>query len=110
MSNAIKFSHVGGRVDVQLRRVGAEAELLVRDYGRGIDADLLPRIFDRFQQDDAGVGRRLGGLGLGLAIVKHIVEASGGRISAESAGIGHGASLRVWLPLVNGAACPASPP
>jgi signal transduction histidine kinase len=103
ITNAIKFSEPGGRVEIRLERLGAEAELTVRDQGLGIEPDLLPKIFEPFRQDEAGVGRRLGGLGLGLAIAKHIVETLGGAIAAESDGAGQGARFVVRLPLSSGA-------
>lgn len=99
VSNAIKFSNPGGRVEVLLERADAFARLTVKDDGAGISPLLLPSVFERFRQDDRGVGRRLGGLGLGLSIAKHIVEATGGTITAHSDGEGTGATLVVLLPL-----------
>jgi CheY-like chemotaxis protein len=68
----------------------------------GIDPLLLPHIFDRFQQGDSTLRRRHGGLGLGLAIVRSLVELHGGRVRAESAGRGHGATFIVDLPAATG--------
>jgi signal transduction histidine kinase len=99
VSNAIKFSKTGGRVEVLLERADPFARLTVKDDGTGISPQLLPKIFERFRQDDRGVGRRMGGLGLGLSIAKHIVEATGGTISAHSDGEGTGATFVVMLPL-----------
>jgi signal transduction histidine kinase len=99
LSNAIKFTPSGGRVDVELTRVGRAAQLQVRDTGDGIAADFLPHVFQQFSQADEASGERRGGLGLGLAIVKHLVEAHGGDISAESPGAGKGATFTVRLPL-----------
>lgn len=70
VSNAIKFSNPGGRVEVLLERADAFARLTVKDDGAGISPLLLPSVFERFRQDDRGVGRRLGGLGLGLSIAR----------------------------------------
>jgi signal transduction histidine kinase len=99
LSNAVKFTPTGGRVEVRVERVGTSAQITVSDTGRGIDADLLPHVFERFRQDEsAGAGRRRG-LGLGLSIVRHLVEAHGGTVEAESAGAGRGATFRVRLPL-----------
>jgi hypothetical protein len=98
VSSAVKFTPPQGRVDVLLRRVGTEAELVVRDTGIGISADELPRIFDRFHQVDRSNTRRHGGLGLGLAIARHLVELHGGSVRAESAGRDLGACFTVRLP------------
>ena len=89
LANAIKFTPSRGRVDLRLERAGTHARLTVRDTGQGINADLLPHIFDRFRQEERA--RRYGGLGLGLAIVKHLVTLHGGRVEARSAGLGKGA-------------------
>jgi signal transduction histidine kinase len=101
LSNAIKFSrHDGaGRIDVSARRDAELVRLTVRDNGRGIDAEHLPHVFERFRQLDQSTTRTHSGLGLGLAIVRHIVEAHGGRVVAESAGAGRGATLIIELPV-----------
>ena len=99
VSNAIKFTPSGGRVRVELRRVGAGVQIVVDDTGRGISPDLLPYVFDRFKQGDLETSRRYGGLGLGLALVKHLVELHGGSVDVESAGEGHGATFTVNLPV-----------
>ncbi|HKX31165.1 MAG TPA: PAS domain S-box protein, partial [Blastocatellia bacterium] len=70
LANAIKFTPQGGRVDVQLRREGDQAQIVVSDTGRGISAEFLPYVFDRFRQADHSFSRQQGGLGLGLAIVR----------------------------------------
>ncbi|MGA9377786.1 MAG: PAS domain S-box protein [Phormidium sp.] len=101
LSNAIKFTPNGGRVDIQMERVGNQAEITVRDTGKGINSDFLPHIFESFRQEDASTTRKYGGLGLGLAIVRQLVEAHGGTINAESPGVGLGATFTVWLPLLN---------
>jgi signal transduction histidine kinase len=100
LTNAVKFTSKGGRVDVTVRRVGAQVELVVRDTGRGIDAAFLPHVFDRFRQADASSTRAHGGLGLGLSIVKQIVELHGGTTHAASEGEGRGAVFTVCLPVV----------
>jgi PAS domain S-box-containing protein len=100
LSNAIKFTPEGGRVEVGLKRVGERAELWVRDTGRGISPEFLPYVFDRFRQATRTDARSRAGLGLGLTIVRHIVEAHGGSVTAESAGVGLGATLVCKLPLV----------
>jgi PAS domain S-box-containing protein len=99
LSNAVKFTPKGGRVQVLLRRVNSQVEIVVSDTGQGISAEFMPSVFERFKQASAGLTRRYGGLGLGLAIVRHLVELHGGTIQAESPGEGQGATFRVRLPL-----------
>jgi signal transduction histidine kinase/CheY-like chemotaxis protein len=99
LTNAVKFTDPGGRVDVRLRRADTRMELEVRDTGIGIDAQFLPFVFDRFRQGGVGAACRQSGLGLGLSIAKHLVELHGGTICAESSGPGRGALFRVSLPV-----------
>lgn len=99
VSNAVKFTSKGGRVDITLRREQSSYEIHVSDTGQGIATDLLPHVFDRFRQADSSSRRRHGGLGLGLSIVKYIVEAHGGTVEAASAGVGHGSTFTVRLPV-----------
>jgi signal transduction histidine kinase/ActR/RegA family two-component response regulator len=99
LMNAVKFTPREGRVQLRLRRAGAQVEILVSDTGQGIAADVLPHVFERFKQGDSSSTRAHGGLGLGLALVKHLVELHGGRVLAESAGEGRGATFTVVLPL-----------
>jgi len=99
LSNAIRFTPKGGRVDVMLTRSGQHAELVVADTGQGISAEFLPHLFQRFRQADSSTTRVYGGLGLGLSIVRHLVELHGGSVTAESAGKDRGASFTVTLPL-----------
>jgi CheY-like chemotaxis protein len=99
LSNAAKFSHEGGRIDVAVTTDDTSASIVVRDTGVGIPKDFLPHVFDRFRQADQGFTRSAGGLGLGLAIVKHLVEMHGGCVTAESDGAGRGARFTVRLPL-----------
>jgi signal transduction histidine kinase len=97
LANAIKVTPRGGRVDVHVARAGEHrVRLDVRDTGRGIAADFLPFVFDRFRQAEPPF-RRVG-LGLGLAIVRHLVELHGGTVSVASAGEGRGATFTVELP------------
>src|SRR5207245_1624958 len=91
LGNSIKFTPPNGAVSLQLVR-DIDAHLIVSDTGRGIDAELLPHIFERFKQSDSASTREHAGLGLGLAIVRHLVELHGGRAHAESAGVGQGAT------------------
>ncbi|GHA80007.1 PAS domain S-box protein [Cognatilysobacter bugurensis] len=106
LSNALKFTSRGGRVELRARRVSGRLELVVSDTGEGIDAAFLPFVFDRFRQADASMSRRHGGLGLGLAIVRRLVELHGGDVRAHSAGAGQGAQFTVGLPLVVADALP----
>ena len=104
LSNAIKFTPPGGRVSVTLRSVDAWIQLKITDTGAGINPEFLPRIFDRFSQAEGSSARVHGGLGLGLSIVRHLVELHGGSVSAESPGIGAGATFTVRIPLRVGTA------
>jgi signal transduction histidine kinase len=96
LGNSLKFTPSGGSVTVQLRKTRASAIIVVKDTGKGISPEFLPHIFKRFSQDGTS-SREKGGLGLGLAICKHLVELHGGSISAESAGPGRGAMIKVKL-------------
>jgi PAS domain S-box-containing protein len=96
--NAVKFTPEGGRILVRVRQAGPDAEITVSDTGVGIRPEFLPHIFDRFRQADQSITRRVGGLGLGLSIVKHLVELHGGTITAESGGIGCGATFTIVFP------------
>lgn len=84
VSNAIKFSPVGGHVLVSAASRGSELRVAVRDHGDGISAEDLPKLFRKFQQIDSGPTRKVGGTGLGLVISKGIVEQHGGRIGVDS--------------------------
>jgi signal transduction histidine kinase len=99
LSNSIKFTSRGGRVEVRLREVGGNAVIRVNDSGIGIRPDFLPYVFDRFRQAEGSITRTHGGLGLGLSIVRHLIELHGGTAEVESAGEGQGATFTVRLPL-----------
>jgi signal transduction histidine kinase/ActR/RegA family two-component response regulator len=99
LSNAVKFTPKGGHVRVCLARKASDVELTVEDSGRGIRADFLPVMFQRFRQADSSTTRTEGGLGIGLAIVGHLVELHGGTVTATSAGEGRGARFTVVLPV-----------
>ncbi|HZZ44346.1 MAG TPA: response regulator [Tepidisphaeraceae bacterium] len=103
LTNAIKFTSDGGRVDVRVRKSGQMAEISVKDNGRGIRPEYLNVIFERFRQADSSSTRNHAGLGLGLAIVRHIVDLHGGTVRAYSEGEGSGAMFTVELPLATGA-------
>ena len=102
LTNAIKFTPSGGRVEVQLARCGAEVEVRVSDTGAGISRDFLPHVFEPFRQADGSSGRKAGGLGLGLAIVRHVAELHGGRVEAHSPGEGQGSTFVLALPASTG--------
>jgi PAS domain S-box-containing protein len=99
LTNAIKFTPRGGRVEIRLARTGSNVEMSVSDTGAGIKPEFLPYVFDRFRQADSSTTRRHGGLGLGLSIVRHLVELHGGTVRAESAGEGQGSTFTVTLPV-----------
>jgi signal transduction histidine kinase/AmiR/NasT family two-component response regulator len=108
LSNAIKFTPAGGRVDVATSRGPGEVVVTVRDTGRGISAEFLPHVFERFRQADSTSTRSHAGVGLGLAIVRHLVELHGGAISVASEGLDKGAVFTARFP-VRGIA-PQEPP
>jgi PAS domain S-box-containing protein len=100
LTNAIKFSSRGGLVQVVLHRADSNLEVSVTDTGKGIPAEFLPHVFERFRQADSSPTRRHGGLGLGLAIVKQLVEMHGGIVAATSPGEGQGATFTIQLPMI----------
>jgi CheY-like chemotaxis protein/two-component sensor histidine kinase len=99
LTNAVKFTPKGGRIQVVLQRINSHVEVSVADTGIGISPDYLPHVFDRFSQADTSLQRRQGGLGLGLAICKQLVELHGGKVHAKSLGEGKGSTFIVHLPL-----------
>ena len=102
LSNALKFTPAGGRVEIELHRCNPEVRIIVRDNGPGIDAAFLPFVFERFRQGDPSTRRSHGGLGIGLALVKSLTELHGGCVAASSDGLGCGATFVVSLPLSSG--------
>ena len=98
LSNAIKFTPSGGRIEITLARRERAVEISVTDSGQGIKPEFLPHVFDRFRQEDGSISRRHGGLGLGLAIVRQLIELHAGTVEAHSAGEGAGARFRINLP------------
>ena len=98
LTNAVKFTPAGGRIDISVARRDASVEVTVRDTGVGIREEALPFVFQRFWQGDTTGHRPQGGLGLGLALARHIVELHGGTISAASEGEGRGAAFTISLP------------
>jgi PAS domain S-box-containing protein len=101
LSNAIKFTPNGGKIELGLDRINSHVRLTVKDTGVGIAAEHLPHIFERFRQVDSSNVRAHGGLGLGLAIVDHLVRQQEGTVSAESEGVGKGATFTVEFPLTS---------
>ena len=99
LSNAVRFTPAGGRIQVSLSADAGTARLVVADSGEGIAPDFLPHVFERFRQGDATEARHHGGLGLGLAIVKQLVELHGGSVRASSDGKNRGSTFTVELPL-----------
>jgi two-component system, OmpR family, phosphate regulon sensor histidine kinase PhoR len=97
MENSLRHTPAGGAIACIARRHGNGVAIAVRDNGSGITREHLPRIFERFYRADASRSREEGGTGLGLAIVKHLVEAHGGRVSAESER-GRGTTVTCWFP------------
>jgi signal transduction histidine kinase/ActR/RegA family two-component response regulator len=100
LTNAVKFTSEGGKIDVALSQKGNDIEIEVRDNGLGIDPEFLPYIFERFRQADSRQTRRVGGLGLGLAIVSHLVELHGGSVTAYSEGKNKGSRFVITLPMI----------
>jgi signal transduction histidine kinase len=94
LNNAARYTDPGGRLVLGVRARDAGVEFVVKDNGRGIPRELLPRVFDLFVQEREGGG----GLGIGLTLVKQLVDMHAGRVEARSAGSGQGSEFSVWLP------------
>ncbi len=99
LCNAAKYTEAAGTVTIAAQREGEQALLRVFDTGVGIDAEMLPRVFDLFVQEQQSLARSAGGLGLGLAIVRSLVELHGGSVAADSPGRGAGSTFTIRLPL-----------
>jgi PAS domain S-box-containing protein len=100
LNNAAKYTPPGGSIDLSVARQGTTLSIRVRDNGLGIDAALLPHVFDLFTQAERSPDRAQGGLGIGLALVKTIVTLHGGQVVARSDGAGAGSEFTVTLPCV----------
>jgi signal transduction histidine kinase/CheY-like chemotaxis protein len=98
LNNAIKYTSAGGRIELHLSTRPDEVELSVRDDGVGIAPEMLPRVFDLFAQAEGTLDRAKGGMGIGLTLVQNLVHLHGGKVSAESEGIGRGSTFVVRLP------------
>ncbi|HZO30331.1 MAG TPA: ATP-binding protein [Chloroflexota bacterium] len=99
LTNALRYTPAPGSVDLRVRSLDREVELVVADTGIGIAAEDLPHIFERFYRVEKSRSRALGGSGIGLTIAKALVEAMGGRIWAESDGPGRGSRFGFTLPV-----------
>jgi PAS domain S-box-containing protein len=99
LSNALKFTSRGDRVEISLRRVGSQMQISVVDNGKGIAHKFLPHVFERFRQEDGSSRRTHSGLGIGLAITKSLTELHGGSVSVTSEGEGLGAQFVVTMPI-----------
>jgi len=104
LNNAAKFTPAGGQLGIRVERSGDRALLRVSDNGIGIRADMIDRIFNMFEQVDRSNAKVSGGLGIGLTLVRQLVQAQGGSVHAESAGLGTGSAFVVSLPLAPAAA------
>ena len=98
LTNAAKYTELGGRVTVVARKLGGEIALSVRDTGIGIAPEMLPHVFEMFVQERQALDRSSGGLGLGLTIVRSLVALHGGRVEVASAGHNRGSEFTVVLP------------
>jgi PAS domain S-box-containing protein len=98
LNNSAKYTPRGGRIQIDADAVDGRLRVRVRDNGRGIESEMLPRIFEMFTQVDQDHRLTQGGLGVGLALVKSLVEMHGGTVAAHSEGPGRGAEFTIWLP------------
>ena len=101
LNNAAKYTPAGGDIRLTVREQNGHADIEVADNGVGIEADMLPRVFDLFSQADRHLDRSQGGLGIGLALVRKLVEMHGGTSRAASEGHGKGSTFTVSLPLID---------
>jgi PAS domain S-box-containing protein len=98
VANALKYTPADGTIGVTIGEHGGEAVVRVSDTGRGIAAELLPRVFELFVQGEQAPERAQGGLGIGLTLVRRLVELHGGRVEAASGGVGTGSTFSVYFP------------
>ena len=99
INNAAKYTPAGGQIDIEGASDGGEAALRVRDNGIGVSAEMMPRIFDLFVQEESPTRLADGGLGIGLALARQLAALHDGRIDAASDGPGKGSEFIVRLPL-----------
>ncbi|MCE9554144.1 MAG: PAS domain S-box protein [Planctomycetes bacterium] len=109
LHNAVKYSDRGAKIELHAKRAGTEAVIRVCDNGIGIDAELLPKVFDLFTQSTRTLDRAQGGLGIGLTLVRNLVEMHDGTVTARSEGLGKGSEFEVRLPLMAAAVQPQTP-
>ncbi len=100
IGNALQYTPAGGTVTIIAKKHDSELRVLIYDTGTGIPAEHLPHLFTRFYRVDKSRSRAGGGSGIGLTITKHLVEAHGGRVWAESDGVGEGSTFGFALPVV----------
>jgi PAS domain S-box-containing protein len=100
LANAVKFTPTDGRIDVRVLEKDDAVQIVVRDTGRGITAEFLPFVFDRFRQGNSSMTRSEGGLGLGLALVRQLVDLHGGEVQVASEGVGHGTTFTIAFPAI----------
>lgn len=98
LNNAVKFTSSGGQIKTVVTEKGDQIQMIVKDNGRGINAEFLPLVFDRFSQADTSSTRASGGFGLGLTISNHIIKLHNGNIKAVSPGIGQGSTFTITVP------------
>jgi len=110
LNNAAKYTEDGGEIEVALEVQDTRAQIRVRDNGLGIDAELLPYVFELFEQGKRSLDRSQGGLGVGLTLVQRLVHLHGGEVVAHSGGIGQGSEFIVTLPGVTTGAAASVPP
>jgi CheY-like chemotaxis protein/anti-sigma regulatory factor (Ser/Thr protein kinase) len=106
LNNASKYSSTGSDIELEVASDEVGATVSVRDHGIGIDAELLPHIFDLFAQGSQGLDRAQGGLGVGLTLAQRLTEMHAGRIEADSSGPTQGSHFKIWLPRVTSEAVP----
>ena len=104
INNACRYTDPGGAIHIGVRRDGADALVSVRDNGIGLSPKSLSSIFEIFSQVDSSFERSQGGLGIGLHLARRLIEMHGGRIRAESEGLGRGSVFTIWCPVVDGTA------
>lgn len=100
LTNAIKYTPPGGKIELHVTREDGHAMVRVKDNGMGMPPELLPRVFDLFTQSDRSLDRAQGGLGIGLTLVRSLIEMHDGHVVATSGGPGKGSEFVITLPTV----------